>query len=444
MELERFMEEVVRRSPGEADFHQAVREFADKVLPYVATRPELARAGILERLMEPDRAISFRVAWEGDDGTVGVCRGYRVQHNNAIGPYKGGLRFDTTVSLGLLKALGFEQTLKNSLTTLPMGGAKGGADFDPKGRSDREVMRFCQAFMAELHRHIGPDVDVPAGDIGVGQREIGYLFGEYKRLRNEFAGAFTGKGVAFGGSPIRTEATGYGAVYFAREMLALRGDTLEGKRCLVSGSGNVAQYAAQKLVDLGARVLTFSDRDGFLYAPDGFTRDQLDQVIELKTRERAGLSALAARTGIAFQERARPWAVPCDLAFPCATQNEIHADDARALVQGGCRAIVEGANMPATYDALKILEAARVSVAPGKAANAGGVAISGLEMTQNAMRVTWTRGQVDRRLREIMRRIHAQCVEHGEEPDGWVDYVKGANIAGFLKVAEAMLAYGVL
>ncbi len=444
MELERFMEEVVRRSPGEAEFHQAVREFADKVLPFIEERPEYSRAAILERLIEPDRAISFRVAWQDDAGAVRVARGYRVQYNNSIGPYKGGLRFDPSVSLGLFKALGFEQTLKNSLTTLPMGGAKGGADFDPKGRSDDEVMRFCKAFMAELYRHIGPDVDVPAGDIGVGQREIGYLFGEYKRLRNEFAGAFTGKGAAFGGSPIRTEATGYGAVYFAREMLALSGDHLEGKRCLVSGSGNVAQYAAQKLVDLGALVLTLSDRDGTVYEPAGFSREGLDQVIALKTRERGGLRAYAERTGATFHASARPWTVPCDIAFPCATQNEIHADDARALVQGGCRMVVEGANMPATYDALKVLEAARVAVAPGKAANAGGVAISGLEMTQNAMRLTWTRGQVDRRLREIMRRIHAACVEHGAEPDGWIDYVKGANIAGFVKVADAMLAYGVV
>jgi glutamate dehydrogenase (NADP+) len=444
VELERFMEEVVRRSPGEADFHQAVREFADKVLPYTEARPEYARAGILERLTEPDRAISFRVAWQDDEGRVRVCRGYRVQYNNAIGPYKGGLRFDAAVSLGLFKALGFEQTLKNSLTTLPMGGAKGGADFDPKGCSDNEVMRFCKAFMAELHRHIGSDVDVPAGDIGVGEREIGYLFGEYKRLKNEFAGAFTGKGVSFGGSPIRTEATGYGAVYFAREMMARRGDRLEGKRCLVSGSGNVAQYAAQKLVDLGARVLTLSDREGYLYEPEGFTRARLEEVIALKTRERAGLRAYAERTGIAFHEQTKPWTVPCDLAFPCATQNEIHAEDARALVQGGCQVIVEGSNMPVTFEALKILEGARVAVAPGKAANAGGVAISGLEMTQNAMRLTWTRGQVDRRLREIMRRVHEQCVAYGAETDGWVDYVRGANVAGFLKVADAMLAYGVV
>jgi glutamate dehydrogenase (NADP+) len=443
MGLDRFMEDVVRRSPGEADFHHAVREFAEKVLPFVEARPEYARAAILERLTEPDRVISFRVAWEGDRGEYHVCRGYRVQFNNAIGPYKGGLRFDASVTLGLLKALGFEQTLKNSLTTLPMGGAKGGADFAPKGRSDNEIMRFCKAFMAELHRHIGPDVDVPAGDIGVGHREIGYLFGEYKRLRNQFSGAFTGKGVAFGGSPIRTEATGYGAVYFAREMLALTGESLEGKRCLVSGSGNVAQYAAKKLVELGAQVLTLSDRDGFVYEPDGFSSDRLDEVIRLKTQERGSLRLYAERTGATFQERSRPWVVPCDIAFPCATQYEVHADDARSLVQGGCRMVVEGANMPATYEALKVLESARVAVAPGKAANAGGVAISGLEMTQNAMRLTWTREQVDRRLREIMRRIHAQCVEHGTESNGWVDYVQGANIAGFIKVADAMLAYGV-
>jgi glutamate dehydrogenase (NADP+) len=323
-----------------------------------------------------------------------------------------------------------------------MGGAKGGSDFNPKGRSDWEVMRFCQSFMSELHRHIGPDVDVPAGDIGVGQREIGYLFGQYKRLQNEFAGALTGKGVAFGGSLIRTEATGYGAVYFAREMLTIDGDTLERKRCLVSGAGNVAQYTAQKLIELGAHVLTLSDRDGYIYEPDGITLEGLEAVIDLKTRARGSLRDFAESTGVTFHEGARPWSVPCDLAFPCATQNEIYADDARALVQGGCRLVVEGANMPATYEATKVLEAARVPLAPGKAANAGGVAISGLEMTQNAMRLMWTRGQVDRRLRQIMRRIHAKCVEHGRDSDGWIDYVKGANIAGFLKVADAMVAYG--
>ncbi|MFN2419840.1 MAG: NADP-specific glutamate dehydrogenase [Gemmatimonadota bacterium] len=441
-EVERFMEDLMRRSPGEVDFHQAVREFAEKVVPYAARHPQYAKARILERLTEPDRVISFRVCWEDDQGEIQVNRGYRVQFNNSIGPYKGGLRFDPSVTLGLLKALGFEQTLKNSLTTLPMGGAKGGSDFNPKGRSDGEVMRFCQAFMSELHRHIGPDVDVPAGDIGVGQREIGYLFGQYKRLQNEFAGALTGKGVAFGGSLIRTEATGYGAVYFAREMLSIEGDTMDGKRCLVSGAGNVAQYTAQKLIELGAHVLTLSDREGYVYQPDGITREELETVIDLKTHARGSLRDYAETTGATFHEGARPWSVPCDLAFPCATQNEIYADDARALVQGGCRLVVEGANMPATYEATKVLEAARVPLAPGKAANAGGVAISGLEMTQNAMRLTWTRVQVDRRLRQIMRGIHGKCVEHGREPDGWIDYVKGANIAGFLKVADAMIAYG--
>jgi glutamate dehydrogenase (NADP+) len=441
-DLERFMEDLVRRTPGEVDFHQAVREFAEKVFPFVALHPQYARASVLERLTEPDRVIMFRVTWDDDAGGIQVNRGYRVQFNNSIGPYKGGLRFDPSVTLGLLKALAFEQTLKNSLTTLPMGGAKGGSDFYPKGRSDQEIMRFCQAFMVELCRHIGPDVDVPAGDIGVGPREIGFLFGHYKRLRNEFAGSLTGKGVAFGGSLIRTEATGYGAVYFAREVLALAGDTLEGKRCLVSGSGNVAQYTAQKLIDLGARVLTLSDRDGFLYDPDGLDLSRLDDVIRVKTLERGSLRPLAGREGATFHEGTRPWMVPCDIAFPCATQNEIHADDARALVQGGCRLVVEGANMPTTYEAIKVLEQARVLLAPGKAANAGGVAISGLEMTQNAMRLTWTREQVDRRLREIMRRIHAKCVEYGTEDDGRVDYVRGANVAGFLKVADAMVAYG--
>jgi glutamate dehydrogenase (NADP+) len=443
MDLDRFLQGLVRRNPGQPEFHQAVREVAEKVIPYIDAHPVYRKARILERMTEPDRIIIFRVCWEDDEGNVRVNRGYRVQFNNAIGPYKGGLRFDKLVTLSVLKFLGFEQVFKNSLTTLPMGGAKGGSDFNPKGKSDREVMRFCQAFMVELARHIGKDVDVPAGDIGVGSREIGYLFGQYKRIGGEFTGALTGKGVAFGGSLIRTEATGYGCVYFAREMLERRADGLEGKVCAVSGSGNVAQYAAQKLIDLGAKVVTLSDRAGFVHDPEGLTRDKLDWVIDLKSRRRGDLSAYAEQFGGEHHRGQRPWRVPCDLAFPCATQNELDEDDARALLDNGCQAVCEGANMPTTYEAAKRLEAAHLAHAPGKAANAGGVAISGLEMTQNAMRLSWSRDEVDRRLQEIVRSIHDQCYEHGRE-EGWVDYVKGANVAGFIKVADAMLAYGVL
>lgn len=444
MDVEGFMEGVVRRNPDEPEFHQAVHEVVDKVGPVIDERPEYSDARILERMVEPDRAITFRVSWEDDDGVVQVNRGYRIQFNNGLGPYKGGLRFDPSVNQSILKFLGFEQVLKNALTTLPMGGAKGGADFDPKGRSDREVMRFCQALMSELHRHIGKDKDVPAGDIGVGTREIGFMFGQYKRTENEWAGVLTGKGVAFGGSLIRTEATGYGCVYFAREMLNHRGEDLEGKRCVVSGSGNVAQYAAEKLMALGATVLTLSDRAGTILAEDGLTPDQLDRVIRLKTEERGALADVADELGVTYVEGQNPWSVECDIAFPCATQNEIDLEDAKALIEGGCRAVVEGANMPASYEASLAFEEAHVLHAPGKAANAGGVAISGLEMTQNAMRVRWEREEVDERLQRIMRRIHEQCLSHGCTEDGWVDYVRGANVAGFIKVADAMLAYGVM
>lgn len=443
MHLDSFMAGLIRRNPGQPEFHQAVCEVAETLIPYINAHPVYERACILERLTEPDRIVIFRVCWEDDAGNVRVNRGYRVQFNNAIGPYKGGLRFDKSVSLSILKFLGFEQIFKNSLTTLPMGGAKGGSDFNPKGKSDREVMRFCQAFMSELYRHIGKDVDVPAGDIGVGTREISYLFGQYKRLRNEFTGVLTGKGLAFGGSPVRTEATGYGCVYFAREMLARQHEGLEGKRCVVSGAGNVAQYAAQKLMQEGAKVLTLSDRSGYIFEPEGLTEEQLAFIIDLKTIRRGDLSEVAKEFGTDYFPCEKPWGVPCDMAFPCATQNEIEEEDARQLLANGCRAVVEGANMPTTREALRHFRAARILFAPGKAANAGGVAISGLEMTQKSMRLTWPREEVDRQLQQIMKRIHEQCVAHGQE-DGWVDYVKGANIAGFIKVAGAMLAYGIL
>jgi glutamate dehydrogenase (NADP+) len=443
MELERFMRWVERRNPGQHEFHQAVLEFAEKVMPYVVENPEYVEACILERMTEPDRVISFRVCWEDDRRHVHVNRGYRVQFNNAIGPYKGGLRFDRTVGLSILKFLAFEQVFKNSLTTLPMGGAKGGSDFSAIGKSDDEVMRFCQSFMTELYRHIGQNIDVPAGDIGVGAREIGYLFGQYKRLANEFTGAITGKGVAFGGSLIRTEATGYGSVYFAHEMLSRVGESLEGMTCVVSGSGNVAQFAAERLLTLGAKVVTLSDRTGSIYDPEGLDEEKLEYVIDLKTNQRGSLKSYADEYGCEFLADQRPWSVPCDLAFPCATQNEISPEDAETLIANSCRAVIEGANMPTTYEASKMFEKARVALAPGKAANAGGVAISGLEMSQNAMRLSWTREEVDRRLQEIMRKIHDKCVEYGEEED-WIDYPKGANIAGFIKVADAMLAYGVL
>jgi glutamate dehydrogenase (NADP+) len=443
MELESFMERVIRRSLNEPEFHQAVREVAESVIPFVKEHPAYEKANVLERLTEPDRVIMFRVCWEDDEGKVRVNRGYRVQFNNSIGPYKGGLRFDPSVSLGVLKFLGFEQVLKNSLTTLPMGGAKGGSDFNPKGKSDAEVMRFCQAFMSELFRHMGQDTDVPAGDIGVGAREIGYLFGQYKRLKNEWTGAMTGKGAAFGGSLIRTEATGFGAVYFARYMLKTRDDSLDGKVCTVSGSGNVAQYATQKLMERGAKVVTLSDRTGFIHDSEGIDEEKLEWVVDLKTRRRGNLSEYADHFGCEFHADERPWRVPCDAAFPCATQNELDGEDARTLLANGCFVVSEGANMPATPEAVNAFRDAKILYGPGKAANAGGVAISGLEMTQNAIRLSWSREEVDRRLRDIMRQIHETCVEYGEH-DGSIDYVTGANVGGFVKVADATLAYGVL
>ena len=442
MDLQEFMAGLERRNPDQAEFHQAVREVAEKVIPFINRNPHYVEDRILERMTEPDRIVSFRVCWEEDSGRVRVNRGYRVQYNNSIGPYKGGLRFDRSVSLSVLKFLGFEQILKNSLTTLPIGGGKGGADFNPRGKSDREVMRFCQAFMTELYRHIGKNTDVPAGDIGVGAREIGYLFGQYKRLSNEFTGTLTGKGMAFGGSLIRMEATGYGCVYFAKNMLARRSEEVEGRNVTISGSGNVAQYTAQKLLELGAVVLTMSDRGGFVYMPDGLTREGLDHIIHLKTVRTGGLDRFAEAFGYEYFRGQRPWKVPCEMAFPCATQNELDVEDATELLKHQCCLVCEGANMPTTYEATKLFEEACILFGPGKAANAGGVAISAIEMTQNSMRMSWSREEVDTKLQWIMAQIHQNCVRYGEE-NGHVNYIKGANIAGFKKVADAMLAYGV-
>lgn len=441
--IDSFMADVIRRSPGEPEFHQSVKEFSQHVLPFIEDHPEYRNARILDRMTEPDRVIMFRVTWEDDKGHVHINRGYRVQFNGAIGPYKGGLRFHPSVNLSILKFLGFEQVFKNSLTTLPMGGAKGGSDFDPKGRSNHEVMRFCQAFMTELSRHIGMNIDVPAGDIGVGTREVGFLFGQYKRLRNEFTGTMTGKGLAYGGSAVRPEATGYGTVYFAREMLESVGDGIEGKVCTVSGSGNVAQYCAEKAIHLGAKVVTLSDSGGFIYDADGITQEKVDWVIDLKNNRRGRISEYADEFGVAYFPNERPWRVPCDVAFPCATQNEISGSDARELVDNGCKVVAEGANMPTDLEGTEVFESNRVLYGPGKAANAGGVAISGLEMAQNSMRISWSFEEVDKKLQTIVRSIHEQCLEYGFV-NGHVSYSKGANIAGFRKVADAMLAYGTM
>lgn len=441
--LESFMAGVELRNPGETEFHQAVREVATDIIPFEAKNPLFRDARIFERLAEPDRVVSFRVVWETDRRRIRINRGCRVQWNNAIGPYKGGLRFHPSVNQSILKFLAFEQTFKNSLTGLPIGGAKGGSDFDPKGRSDAEIMRFCQAFMTELHRHIGPNTDVPAGDIGVGSREIGYLFGQYKRLRSAFEAALTGKALEFGGSHLRPEATGYGVVYMMEEMLALGKEDLEGRVCVVSGSGNVALHCCQRLIHMGAKVVTLSDSSGYVHDPAGIDTDKLAWVRDLKLARRGRIEEYAQEFGCDFHPGARPWTVPCDLAFPCATQNELDESDARSLVEGGCRAIAEGANMPSTPAAMKFLAKARVPHMPGKAANAGGVAVSGMEMSQNSQRFNWSRGEVNTRLRDIIRHIHEQCVRHGEE-SGFVNYCRGANIGGYTKIAEAMLAYGVV
>ena len=437
------MDHLRQRNPGQPEFHQAVREVAESVIPFLQEHPDYRRERIFERLTEPDRLIQFRVVWEDDAGEVRIDRAWRVQFSNALGPYKGGLRFSPEANLSVLKFLGFEQTLKNSLTMLPMGGAKGGSDFDPKGKSDREVMRFCQALMKELRRYIGEDVDVPAGDIGVGAREIGYLFGEYCRLENRYAGVITGKSPSFGGSLIRREATGYGAVYFLREMLATKGEGLGGKTALVSGSGNVALYAIEKLHQLGAKAITASDSSGFVHDPDGIDEAKLEWLRELKEVRRGRISEYAEKFGCEFHAGKRPWSVPANIAIPCATQNEISDEDAKTMLDNGVMAVAEGANMPAELDAAHRFLEAKILFAPGKATNAGGVAVSGLEQSQNSQRLSWTREQVDERLQDIMRGIHAQCVTHGCVSNGWVDYVKGANIAGFTRVAEAMRAYGV-
>ena len=439
--VDKFMNGLKRRNPGQREFHQAVEEVARVIIPFIADNPRYQQGSLLERLTEPDRVVIFRVTWEDDHKNIRVNRAWRVQFNNSIGPYKGGMRFHRSVTLSVLKFLGFEQTFKNSLTTLPMGGAKGGSNFNPKGKSDAEVMRFCQSLMVELHRHIGEDTDVPAGDIGVGAREISYMFGMYKRLENRFAGILTGKGLSFGGSAVRTEATGYGSVYFMREMLAQRGEGFDGKTAVVSGSGNVAIYAIEKLIELGAKVVAASDSSGFIYDADGFDADKLAWLKDLKEVRRGRIHEYAEKFGCQYNEGKRPWSVPCDVAFPCATQNELSAEDAHALIANGVTAVAEGANMPTEPEAVDLFVKAGVLFAPGKAANAGGVAVSGLEQSQNALRISWSRDEVNERLEEIMTRIHRQCVLHGGEK-GAVNYVRGANIGGFVKVADAMLAYG--
>lgn len=442
--LDAFMARTRENNPNEPEFHQAVFEVAQHVFPFMAGNPRYEGMKIMERLTEPDRIIIFRVCWEDDQGKIHVNRGYRVQNNNAIGPYKGGMRFHPSVNLSILKFLAFEQTFKNSLTGLPMGGGKGGSDFDPKDRSDSEVMRFCQSFMTELAQHIGHDRDVPAGDIGVGPREIGYLFGQYKRLTHEFTGALTGKGMEYGGSHIRIEATGYGTVYFMEDMLTEKKDTLEGKTVVISGSGNVSQFACEKAIQLGAKVVTMSDSDGFVHDPDGISGEELAFIKELKNVRRGRISEFAKEFGYKFYPGKTPWAVPCDIALPCATENEINGKDAETLVKNGCIGVSEGANMPTTVDAVEVFKKAKVLHGPAKAANAGGVAVSGLEMSQNRARLTWHEKKLQRRLRNIMSEIHAKCLAHGWESQDYVDYFKGANIAGFKKVADAMLAYGVV
>ena len=445
VDLDQFMAGLRRRNPHETEFHQAVYEVAANVFEYIADKEIYHQMQILRRIAEPDRIIIFRVSWEDDEGNIRVNRGYRVQSNNSIGPYKGGLRFHPSVNLSILKFLAFEQTFKNSLTGLPMGGGKGGSDFNIKGKSDNEVMRFCQSFMTELHRHIGDDIDVPAGDIGVGAREIGYLFGQYKRLTNRFSGVLTGKGMEYGGSPIRTEATGYGAVYMMQEMLGRIGDSVDGKTCLVSGAGNVAQYATEKIIQLGGKVVTMSDSSGFVYDKEGIDESKLAFIVDLKTKRRESLEQYAKEYGVEFHAGKRPWNVPCDLAFPSATQNEISQSEARVLIDNGCRGVSEGANMPTEQDGIQDFVDAKVLFAPSKAANAGGVAISGLEMSQNSARITWKEEELQALLREIMRNIHDKCVEYGKVPGSeYIDYVRGANIAGFKKVADAMIAYGVV
>ena len=441
--LDTYMEKVISKNPSQPEFHQAVKEVLESIWDFLEDNPHYMHANILDRLTEPERVLMFRVPWRDDKGMTKVNRGFRVEFNSSIGPYKGGLRFHPSVDLGILKFLGFEQVFKNSLTTLPLGGGKGGADFDPKGKSDNEVMSFCQSFMTELQRHIGPYTDVPAGDIGVGGREIGFMFGQYKRLRNEFTGVLTGKGVNWGGSLIRPEATGYGAVYFAQEMLAVKNQSMKDKIVSISGSGNVAQYALEKVNQLGGKVVTLSDSSGTIYDKDGIDDDKLKFVMDLKNNKRGRIKEYAEKYNVEYFEGKRPWHIKCDIAIPSATQNEINADDAKKLIQNNCQCVVEGANMPTEPDAVEILIENKVLFAPGKAANAGGVAVSGLEMSQNSMFSSWSREEVDSKLKVIMKSIHQQCINYGEE-DGYTNYIKGANIAGFIKVADSMLDQGVV
>ena len=441
--IEEFMSHIEAKNQGEKEFHQAVHEVVDSLWDFLNDHQDYVHAKILERITEPERVIMFRVPWRDDRGDTQVNRGFRVEFNSAIGPYKGGLRFHPSVNLGILKFLGFEQVFKNSLTTLPMGGGKGGSDFDPKGKSDNEVMSFCQSFMTELSRHIGPDTDVPAGDIGVGGREIGYLFGQYKRISNEFSGILTGKGLNWGGSLIRPEATGYGCVYFTEEMLNATNDSIKGKNVTISGSGNVAQYAAEKVNKLGGKVISLSDSGGSIHDPDGIDDEKLEYIMDLKNIKRGRISEYSEKYSVSYMEGEKPWSIPCDIALPCATQNEISGSDAKTLVKNGCKAVSEGANMPSDPDAVEVFLNNKLLYGPGKAANAGGVAVSGLEMSQNSMRLSWSRQEVDEKLRGIMKSIHEACVKHGANGEN-VDYVKGANIAGFIKVADAMIDQGVV
>lgn len=441
-QIDAFMDHVQSTNGHEAEFLQAVHEVAEAVIPFMDKNPKYSDANILKRIVEPERVLMFRVPWIDDEGNFQVNRGFRIQMNSAIGPYKGGLRFHPSVNLSILKFLAFEQVFKNSLTTLPMGGGKGGSDFNPKGKSDNEVMRFCQSFMTELSRHIGPDTDVPAGDIGVGGREIGFLFGQYKRVRNEFTGILTGKGREYGGSLIRPEATGYGNVYFAKEMLATKGTSFEGKTVVISGSGNVAQYACEKATELGGKVVTMSDSGGYIYDAAGIDAEKLAFIMDLKNNRRGRISEYAEKFGAKFHAGNRPWGIKCDVALPCATQNELNGDEAATLISNGCMCVSEGANMPSTPEAIEKFHAAKILFAPGKASNAGGVATSGLEMSQNSLRLSWTSEEVDEKLHGIMVSIHEACITHGTDADGYVDYVKGANVAGFIKVADAMIAQG--
>ena len=442
--IEAFMKYAEKRASNQPEFLQAIHEVAEVIVPFIEENPKYQDFKLLERMIEPERLIEFRVAWVNDKGQIQVNRGYRIEMNSAIGPYKGGLRFHPSVTSSVLKFLAFEQVFKNSLTTLPMGGGKGGSDFDPKGKSDNEVMRFCQAFMNELFRHIGPETDVPAGDIGVGGREIGYMFGQYKKLRNEFSGVLTGKGPEWGGSLIRPEATGYGCVYFIEEMLKAKGDSLKGKKVAISGSGNVAQYACEKATELGAIVVTMSDSMGHIYDPAGIDAEKLAFIMELKNVKRGRIYEYADKFDAEFVKGKRPWSAVVDVAIPCATQNELDASDAKTLIKNGCKCIAEGANMPSTPEAIEVFHEARILYAPGKASNAGGVAVSGLEMTQNSLKLGWTREEVDNKLKQIMTAIHEACSKYGKEEDGMVNYVKGANVAGFIKVANAMIAQGVV